>query len=265
MNKKAKDQKNEKVKAKGKADKSPAKASASKSTGKEDSKSAKQGRPKAKKSGPLAVLSKDVKKLQDKDKDKDEQKKRKPKKAKDLAKPKGASSAYIHYATHQVPLLKKDPKYLKKDGTFVDKDGTPMKHTDFMGLAGGLWGSLSEKEAAQFHAMAEKDKERHAKEMEEWREHGYYTRPDGTKSADAVEEDEKKLNADAAKDEEDLEESDESPKKKVARKPKQKEESKASASPKKGKNKSAAKDKKPAKGKIEKGTKPSETSSEDEE
>ena len=57
-----------------------------------------------------------------------------------------------------------------------------MKHTDFMALAGRLWGELSAEEKAPFERQAAEAKERHAKELAEWQKHGYYTLADGTKS-----------------------------------------------------------------------------------
>ena len=57
-----------------------------------------------------------------------------------------------------------------------------MKHTDFMALAGKLWGELAAEDKAPFEAQAEEGKQRYQRELAEWKEHGYYTLPDGTKS-----------------------------------------------------------------------------------
>ena len=57
-----------------------------------------------------------------------------------------------------------------------------MKHTDFMALAAENWNKLKPEQKAKYEQLAEKDAQRYSKEMEQWKKHGYYTLPDGTRS-----------------------------------------------------------------------------------
>ena len=59
-----------------------------------------------------------------------------------------------------------------------------MKHTDFMTIAGKEWPAMAEEEKVPFNEKAQVDKERFQRELKEWKEKGYYTLPDGSKSND---------------------------------------------------------------------------------
>jgi hypothetical protein len=96
-----------------------------------------------------------VKKLERDAKKKDQ--KENKKKTKDNTKPKGASSAYIHYTTEIIPKLKADPKYKgpgKKSGFKLKEDGEEMKHTDFMSIAGEMWNELNEDKKKPYELLA---------------------------------------------------------------------------------------------------------------
>ena len=61
-----------------------------------------------------------------------------------------------------------------------------MKHTDFMGIAAENWRGLDDKTRAKYEAKAQEDKNRYDKQLAEWNDKGYFTRPDGTKSNDIL-------------------------------------------------------------------------------
>lgn len=93
-------------------------------------------------------------------------------------------------------------------GECVDADGqmrtnpetkAPWKHTELMSLLGARWGAMSEAEKAPYKELEAAELARHEKEMAEYKEHGYYTKPDGTKSNAS------KKSADADEDEEEEE------------------------------------------------------------
>ena len=127
----------------------------------------------------MKKLKEDIKNLS---KSKDKKKKRAKK---DKALPKGASSPYIMFTSEQIPLLKAMPKHKAK------LESKELKHTDFMGMAAELWGKLSDKEKEKYNTLAEKDKERHEREMTEFKEKGYYTLPNGERSQPAASKDSK--------------------------------------------------------------------------
>ena len=86
-----------------------------------------------------------------------------------------------------------------------------MRHTDFMALAGKMWGELGADDKAPFEAEAEAGKQRYAKELAEWKEHGCYTRPDGTKSGPAKD----KSELDGLSDDDDVSLADDGPSRKA--------------------------------------------------
>lgn len=114
-----------------------------------------------------------------------EKKKKKMKKPKDPTRPKAGSSAYIQWTTEQIPLMKKDPKYLGDGPKFGFKmtDGVELKHTDFMVFAGAGWNKLTDTEKEKYDKLAEKDKQRFEKQIKMWNDKGYYIMDDGTKSS----------------------------------------------------------------------------------
>jgi len=61
-----------------------------------------------------------------------------------------------------------------------------MKHTDFMALAGKMWGEEGAEAKEGFQQQADEARARFVKELAEWKEKGYYTLPDGTKSKPAA-------------------------------------------------------------------------------
>jgi hypothetical protein len=125
----------------------------------------------------LKKLSKDVKDLKDL--------KKKAKRVKDETKPTRPGSAYLAFTTEQIPLLRQDPKYKgdgPKWGNVIKEDGTEWKHTDFMVLAGKLWGALTDKERVKYDTIAADEKARHAENLAVWEKKGYYIMADGTRS-----------------------------------------------------------------------------------
>ena len=140
-----------------------------KSVGKKSSKSESKSKSKGKRVKNLAQLKKDVDNLK-KSKDKKKAKK-------DPTKPAKIRGAYIQFTTIRIPQLKLVPENAKK------LEAKELKHTDFMGMAAAEWNKLSEKEKEKYVKLEAKDKVRYEKELAEWKEHGYYTMEDGTKSS----------------------------------------------------------------------------------
>ena len=60
--------------------------------------------------------------------------------------------------------------------------GATWKHTEILAWCGSQWAAMSDAEKAPFVKLEAAELARHAKQTEEYKKHGYYTKPDGTKS-----------------------------------------------------------------------------------
>jgi len=77
-----------------------------------------------------------------------------PKSKKDPNKPKGVKSAYIFFSEHE-----------KKE---AERHGRALLFTEHSKLCGAKWKDLNDDEKAPFHKLAEKDRKRYEKEMEDY-------------------------------------------------------------------------------------------------
>lgn len=103
-----------------------------------------------------------------KDKDGKKDKSGSAKKSKDKAKPKKANSAYIFFTSDKAKSI-------------AEEKG--CAYTEAMKECGRLWNEMDEKAKTKYVKLAEQDKERAERQMEEYSKKGYYTMDDGKKSS----------------------------------------------------------------------------------
>lgn len=82
--------------------------------------------------------------------------------------PKKATSAYMYFVMSKLPDLKEEG----------------IAGSAAMTKCGQLWGALSDKDKKVFEDKNKKDVERHAKQLKEIEEKGYFKMEDGSKSSD---------------------------------------------------------------------------------
>ena len=91
----------------------------------------------------------------------------KKKKAKDPNAPKRAKSAYLYFSAERTPQLKQDDADPPNP---FDKDTEKAEHSQwFMKRVGAEWTAMDEDARQPYQALAEKDKKRHAEEMERYK------------------------------------------------------------------------------------------------
>lgn len=93
-------------------------------------------------------------------------------------KPKKAGNAYSFFNT---PNMKK-----------IKEANPEKKQSDIMKESAGQWSAMNEEEKQPYVEMAEQDKERHAKQVQEIQKKGYFKMADGQKSCDVVPKEKKK-------------------------------------------------------------------------
>ena len=150
--------------------KKPAAKKATKSAPKSKSKSVAKSKSAAKKGKAKGSKSKEPKK----------EEKKGEKKEKDHNAPKIARSGYIYYTTERIPQLKKECDEEYGVGLAKDIPGKPA-HTEHMKTAGKEWKEMTSKEKEPYMDKAVTDKERHTRQVKEYKDKGHFYDEDGNK------------------------------------------------------------------------------------